>query len=122
MYNKVILIGRLTKELELKKTNESHYARFTLAVNERLGDGKEDRVDFINCVVWGKLAEVMAKHLNKGSLIQLDGKIRTGSYEGQNGTVYTTDVVASNVVFLDSKPTEAKEAKLEERPVDSLPF
>ena len=118
MYNKVILIGRLTKDIELQKTKDSEYGRFSLAVNEFRGKDKEDHVDFINCIAWNDLAKNMAMHLSKGSLVQVDGKIRTGSYTNKEGaTIYTTDIVVNNVVFLDSKPKE------EQAPVEEdLPF
>ena len=111
MYNKVILIGRLTKDLEPVKTKESEYVRFSVAVNEYRGKDKDDDVDFINCVAWGDLAKNMATHLKKGSLVQVDGRIKTGSYVNKKGaTIYTTDVVLNSVVFLDSKPKETNDA------------
>lgn len=107
MYNKVILIGRLTKDIELQKTKDSEYGRFGLAVNEYRGKDQDEHVDFINCIAWNDLAKNMATHLFKGSLVQVDGKIRTGSYTNKDGvTVYTTDIVVNSVVFLDSKPKE----------------
>ncbi len=119
MYNKVILIGRLTKDIELQKTKDSEYGRFGLAVNEFRGKDKEDHVDFINCIAWNDLAKNMATHLSKGSLVQVDGKIRTGSYTNKEGaTIYTTDIVVNNVVFLDSKPKEEQAPVVEE----DLPF
>lgn len=86
MYNKVILIGRLVAAPELHKTStDKSVARVTVAVNRRYKDQNGEReTDFVNVVVWGKLAETMASYASKGSLISLDGEIRTRRYE-KNG-------------------------------------
>lgn len=99
--NKVILIGRITKDLELKHTNNSlAYCKFTLAVNKAF---KKNEADFINCVVWRKTAENLVKYCRKGSQIAVEGAIQTGSYTNNHGTrVYTTEVMAETIEFLDS--------------------
>ena len=86
MYNKVILIGRLVNTPELNKTaNDKSVARATLAVNRRYkGQNGEREADFVNVVVWGKLAETLASYASKGSLISLDGELRTRRYEKDN--------------------------------------
>ena len=109
MINRTILIGRITKNLELKyTTNNIANLRFTIAVNRRIK--KEDgtqQADFINCVAWRAQAENMAKFLQKGSLIGIEGRIETGSYQAQDGQMrYTTDVVVDNVQFLESASKE----------------
>ena len=89
--NKVCLNGRICQDLELRETGENKYTRFSLAVNRRVTkeDGTRD-ADFINCVSWNKTAEVMVEHLKKGSLIGIEGRIQTGSYENDKGDkVYT---------------------------------
>lgn len=100
--NKVILIGRLTKDPELRFTAGSGMAvsRFTVAVNRRK---KEDGADFINCVAWGKTAETIAQYLTKGRQVAISGSIRTGSYDAQDGTKrYTTDVAVESFEFIGS--------------------
>lgn len=106
MINRVVLVGRLTKDPELRYTPSGvAMARFTLAVNRTFSNQQGEReADFINCVVWRKQAENTANYLKKGSLAGVEGRIQTGSYEGQDGKrVYTTDVVADSVQFLEPK-------------------
>ena len=99
--NKVILIGRITKDLELRRTNSDLlYCKFTLAVNKAF---KKNEADFINCVAWRKTAENLVKYCRKGSKIAVEGNIQTGSYTNKHGTrVYTTEVVAETIEFLDN--------------------
>ncbi|CUQ09429.1 phage-related single-strand DNA-binding protein [Clostridium paraputrificum] len=100
--NKVILIGRLTKDPELRFTAGSGMAvsRFTVAVNRQF---KKDETDFINCVAFGKTAETISQHLTKGRQIAVIGSIRTGSYDAQDGTKrYTTDVAVDSFEFVGS--------------------
>jgi len=106
MINRVVLVGRMTKDIELKYTqNGIANVRFTLAVNRAFTNQNGERqADFINCVAWRSQAENMAKFLRKGSLIGLEGRIETGSYQAQDGTTrYTTDVIADSVQFLESR-------------------
>ena len=106
MINRVVLVGRLTKDPELRYTPSGvAMARFTLAVNRTFSNQQGEReADFINCVVWRKQAENTANYLKKGSLAGVEGRIQTGSYEGQDGKrVYTTDVVADSVQFLEPR-------------------
>lgn len=106
MINRVVLVGRLTKDPELKYTPSGvAMARFTLAVNRTFKDASgEQQADFINIVVWRKQAENTANFLKKGSLAGVEGRIQTGSYEGQDGKrIYTTDVVADSVQFLEPR-------------------
>lgn len=104
MLNKVILIGRLVRDPELRYTpNGKAVANFTLAVDRGFKDKEtgESQADFIRIVTWDKQAELCANNLGKGRLVAVDGSIRTGSYEKDGQKVYTTDVQASRVVFLD---------------------
>ena len=106
MINRVVLVGRLTKDPELKYTPSGiAMARFTLAVNRTFTNQQgEKEADFINCLVWRKQAENTANYLKKGSLAGVEGRIQTGSYEGQDGKrVYTTDVVVDSVQFLEPR-------------------
>lgn len=103
--NKVNLIGRICNDLELNQSGENKYTRFTLAVNRTYVNEDGTRpADFISCVAWNKLAEVMNEHLKKGSQIGVSGKIQTGSYDRQDGTkAYTTDIIVEGFDFLEKK-------------------
>lgn len=106
MINRVVLVGRLTKDVELRNTPSGvAMARFTLAVNRTFSNQQGEReADFINCIVWRKQAENTANYLKKGSLAGVEGRIQTGSYEGSDGKrVYTTDVVCDSVQFLEPR-------------------
>jgi single-strand DNA-binding protein len=108
MLNRVILTGRLTKDPEIKYTASGvAVTRFTLAVDRAFSNKQgEKETDFVNIVVWRKQAENVANYTKKGSLVGVDGRIQTGSYEGQDGKrVYTTEVVAESVQFLDTRKT-----------------
>lgn len=106
MINRVVLVGRLTKDPELKYTPSGvPMARFTVAVNRttKKQDGEQE-ADFIGCIAWRKQAESLANFMRKGGLIGVDGRIQTGSYEGNEGKkIYTTDVVADSIQFLEPK-------------------
>lgn len=104
--NKVMLIGRLTTKPELRYTGSNlPYTRFSLAVNRTFNNAQGQReTDFINIVVWRKQAENVCQYLDKGSLVSVEGRIQTGSYDDKDGNKrYTTDVVADSVQFLESK-------------------
>lgn len=104
--NKVFLIGRLTKDPELRYTgSNTAVASFTLAVNRTFTNQSGEReADFINIVVWRKQAENVKNYLSQGSQVAVDGRIQTRSYDDNNGQRrYVTEVVADNVEFLGSK-------------------
>lgn len=106
MMNRVVLVGRLTKDPELRYTPSGvAVANFTLAVNRPFSNQQGNReADFINCVIWRRPAENVANFLKKGSLAGVDGRIQTRNYEGQDGKrVYVTEVVAESVQFLEPK-------------------
>ena len=134
--NKVVLLGRLTKDPELKYAAGSGTAvcRFTVAINRQF---KKDETDFINCVAFGKTGETITQYLTKGRQIAVTGSIRTGSYDAQDGTKrYTTDVIVETFEFVESKKKETNEfdkqannfpdpfTKEHEEPVfeDDMPF
>lgn len=111
MINRVVLVGRLTKDPELKYTQGGiAVCRFTLACNRPFkNDSGDQQADFINCVAWRKQAENVANYLRKGSLAGVDGRIQTGSFEGQDGKrVYTTEVVADSTQFLEPKSNRSE--------------
>ena len=103
--NRVELIGRITRDPELRYTSSNiATTRFTLAVNRPFqGQNGEQGTDFINIVVWRKQAENVKKYVSKGSLVAVEGRIQTGSYEKDGQRIYTTDVVADSVQFLETK-------------------
>lgn len=119
--NSVVLIGRLTRDPDLKYlTNENNTAvtRFTLAVDRQLSKDKKAEnearniptADFISVTVWGKQAENVMSYVSKGQLVAVEGRIQTGSYEHKDGTRrYTTEVVANRVQFLEWGDSKSKE-------------
>ena len=111
MLNKAILIGRLTKEPELKSTgNGISVLSFTLAVKRNYKTDGEYQSDFINCVAYRKTAEFISQYFNKGDLISVDGMIHTRSYESDGRKVYVTEVIANDVGFVESKSEKKEEA------------
>src|SRR5699024_5038751 len=104
--NRVVLVGRLTRDPDLRYTASGiAVANFTVAANRPFRNQQgEQEADFINCVVWRKTAENLANYMKKGSMIGVDGRIQTRSYEGQDGKmVYVTEVLAENIQFLESR-------------------
>ncbi len=104
MINRTILVGRLTRDPELRKTGTGKsVVNFTVACNRQFGN--RDEADFINCVAWNHTADFMANYLKKGALVGLEGRIQTGSYEDNTTgkVVYTTDVVVDNLQALESR-------------------
>lgn len=100
--NRVVLIGRLTRDPELRKTqNGTSVCSFTLAVNRRQNQDGTQEADFINCVAWNKLADNIQLYQKKGNQLGIEGRINTRSYDNQQGQkVYVTEVIAENVQFL----------------------
>ena len=104
--NKVLLVGRLTRDPELRTTPSGMaVTRFTIAVSQNYTNKNGERgADFINCSAWGRQADNIAKYCRKGSLVSAEGRIRTGSYDAQDGSKrYTTEVVCDTVNFLSSR-------------------
>lgn len=135
--NKVMLIGNLTRDPEINTTNNGvSVCRFAIAVTRRFANAEGERdADFINIVVWRNLAETCHKYLKKGSKCAVVGRIQTSSYDAQDGTKrYTTEVIADEVEFLNSRNSDSNEASsnasknnetAELEPIDdddSLPF
>ncbi|KRK78777.1 single-stranded DNA-binding protein [Companilactobacillus nodensis] len=110
MINRVVLVGRLTRDAELRYTSSDQaVTSFTLAVNRQFTNSKGEReADFINCVIWRKAAESFANFTSKGSLVGIDGRIQTRSYENQQGQrIYVTEVVSEKFSLLESKAEKA---------------
>ena len=106
--NKALLIGRLTRDPELRSTSTGrNVCQFSIAVNRNFTNANGEReADFINCVVWDKQAENLVKYQKRGNQIAVDGRIQTRNYEDKDGKrVYVTEILASNISFLDSKGT-----------------
>jgi len=135
MLNRVILVGRLTRDPDLRYTADGGVAviRFTVAVNRKFTNQQGEReTDFINIVAWRALAENCGKYLKKGSLVAIEGRIQTRNYENQEGrTVYVTEVVADDVRFLytrtnsDKSPNQPEEDPFTDGEVlgpDEIPF
>ena len=135
--NRVCLVGRLTAKPELRYTgSNTAYTRFSIAINTTFANAQGEReADFINIVAWRRQAENICQYLDKGSQVSIDGRIQTGSFTGQDGNRrYTTEVVADNVQFLDTRrnqnnstPYDYQDAPAPEEPstpvdVDSDPF
>lgn len=103
--NKVILMGRLTRDVEMRQTaNGVSVTRFTIAVNRRFAKEGQQQADFIGCVAWRQTAEFIARYFQKGSMIAVVGNIQTRSWDGQDGKKqYATDVVVDEVYFTGSR-------------------
>ena len=134
--NKVIEIGRLVREPEIRYSqgaSSTCIARYTLAVDRKFKQEGQQTADFINCIAFGKLGEFAEKYLHKGVKIAVVGRIQTGSYKNKDGnTVYTTDVVVEEQEFCESKsqsnsqPQPAQSVDMGfmniDTDMDSLPF
>ena len=137
MINNVVLIGRLTRDVELHRTPQDQaVGQFTLAVNRNFKnqDGGYD-ADFINCVIWRKLAENFANWIKKGNLVAITGHIQTRNYENQQGQrVYVTEVIIDSFRSLEKRDNSANQNSIDEQmppslesnqmniPDDGLPF
>jgi single-strand DNA-binding protein len=115
MYNSTIIVGRITKSLEMKTTaNGVNILSFTIAINKKVKD--KDQVSYISCVAFNKTAEILTTYADKGSLVLVDGELQSRSYEKDNRTVYVTEVLVGRVVLLDRKE---KTANIEDEPKPS---
>lgn len=138
MINNVVLVGRLTRDPELRYTPSNvAVATFSLAVNRNFKNQAGDReADFINCMIWRKPAELLSEWCKKGNLVGITGRIQTRSYENQQGQrVYVTEVVAESFQTLEKKDNSANQSSMENQmpqsfgtsdpmdiPDDGLPF
>ena len=118
MINKVVLVGRLTKDIEVRKTTTGiSTTSFTLACNRRSRSEGGPTADFINCVAWRQSADFLGTYAHKGDVVALEGRITTRNYEGQNGRVYVTEVTADNVQLVSSRRATSESEAVSERPV-----
>lgn len=118
--NKVILMGRLTRDPDIHKTDKTVVARFSLAVDRRFKAEGQPSADFISCGAFGKTAEFLEKYVKQGTKLVLEGRVQTGSYEKDGVKHYTTDIVAESVEFAESK--RVSEENTQEPPAESNDF
>lgn len=119
MINSVVLVGRLTKDVEVRKTNGGiSVARFTVACDRRYSkDPNNKQTDFISCIAWRQQADFLGQYARKGAMVGVEGRIQTGSYDRQDGTkAYTTDVVCDSVQLLESKARSEQRAQQQSDP------
>lgn len=118
--NRVTISGRWVKDPEVRYTQDQNaIAKGTIAVNRK---GKDKGADFISVVAFGKTAEFIQKYFTKGMKADIGGHIQTGSYDGKNGKVYTTEVVIDEIEFGESKAKEEPKEEFENVSDDELPF
>lgn len=124
--NKVYLIGRMTKDAEIRTTqNQTMVATFTLAVDRRFKDKDGQRqADFISCVAWRQTADFLSRYATKGSKIAVCGEIQTRNYDKDGKKIYVTEVVVDEVEFAEAKAESKNEPKqkVKEPPVEEAPF
>lgn len=120
--NKVMLIGRLTRDVEMNySANSTAVARYTLAINRPYKREGEQEADFLRCVAFGKTAELAERYLAKGMRVAIDGRIQTGSYTNRDGQkVYTTDIIVERQEFLEKRADNSPSAP--NTPYDSDSF
>lgn len=111
MINKVVLVGRIANDFELKELDkETKVINFSLAVNKGYKNEKgESEADFINCVIWNKIAENMKEYSKKGDLVGVEGRLVTSNYEKDDVKHYKTEVRVDRIIFLGSKKEVAEE-------------
>ena len=130
MINRIVLVGRITKDPLLRKTQSgTSVVSFTIACNRRIKQEGQPEADFINCVAWNRTADFMAQYVKKGALLGVEGRMQTRNYDDKDGKrVYVTEVVADSVQFLESKKDVQSEAIMQNDEYDdyvddgSLPF
>lgn len=120
--NKVMLIGRLTRDVEMNySANSTAVARYTLAINRPYKREGDQEADFLRCVAFGKTAELAERYLAKGMRVAIDGRIQTGSYTNRDGQkVYTTDIIVERQEFLEKRADNSPSAP--DAPYDSDSF
>ena len=119
MINRVVLVGRITRDPEVRYTSSNvPVVSFTLAVNRSFADQSGERqADFIQCVAWRGQAENLGKFITKGALLGIDGRIQTRTYEAEEGTRYFTEVVADSIQFLEPKSgNQERDTNYQDRP------
>lgn len=111
MINRVVMVGRMTRDPELRRTGSgAAVTSFTLALNRNYNSADGQQADYISCVVWNKVAENVAQYCSKGSLVGVEGRLRSRTYDNAQGQrVYVTEVVCDSVQFLETKPRDKYE-------------
>lgn len=125
MYNKVILMGRLARDVDTRTTQSGKtVSRFTLAVDRRKHAEGQPSADFLNCIAWGKMAEFCQNYLRKGTKILLEGQLQSRSYEANDGSKrYVTEVNTLDIEFAESKKDTTQQAgAIQGTAVDDIPF
>ena len=123
--NRVIIQGRITKDVELRHTQTgTAIAKLNVAVRRKLKnkEGKYDS-DFVNCIAYNQLGETISKYFKKGNRIAIEGRLQSGSYTNQKGDkIYTTDVVIDEVEFIDEKPKEETQTEIVKQAMSDDPY
>ena len=122
--NKILLVGRLTKDVDTRYSQDGQTAisRFTVAVDRRYKKDNEQTADFISCIAFGKTAEFIGKYFTKGQRIGLEGRWQTGSYTNKEGAkVYTNDCAIESLEFAESKKAENNEPQISENGFVNIP-
>lgn len=122
--NKVVLIGRLSREPELRHTTSgTPVCQINIAINRPVSQGSEPQTDFINVVLWNKQAENVAKYVTKGGQVAVEGRIQTRSYENSEGKkTFVTEVIANNVEFLQTKKNDTTKTNEENTSETTDPY
>lgn len=115
--NKVFLIGRLSRDPELRHTsNNTPFCQINVAISRPVGQGKEPETDFINIVAWNKQAENLVKYVKKGNQIAIEGRIQTRSYDNEEGKkVYVTEVLANHIEFIGNNSNKTNDNQTQTR-------
>ena len=117
MINRAVIVGRLTRDPELRKTQSGlSTTSFTVAV-DRIG--KDKQADFIACVAWRQQADFLTSYAHKGNMVGIEGRIQTRTYEGKGGKVYVTEIVADNVQILESRQKEQQAEQPKQEPAEA---
>ncbi|MEE0967481.1 MAG: single-stranded DNA-binding protein [Bacilli bacterium] len=116
MMNRVVLVGRMTRDPELRRTGSgAAVTTFTLALNRNYQSNDGQQADYINCVVWNKIAENVEKYCSKGSLVGVDGRLRSRSYDNAQGQkVYVVEVVCDSVQFLETRAARERQQQMQQ--------
>ncbi len=111
MMNRVVLVGRMTRDPELRRTSSgASVTSFTLALNRNYNSQDGQQADYINCVVWNKIAENVERYCSKGSLVGVDGRLRSRSYDNAQGQrVYVVEVLCDSVQFLETRAVRERQ-------------
>lgn len=124
MINRVVLVGRMTRDPELRRTNTgAAVTSFTLALNRNYKAADGQQADYINCVVWNKIAENVEKYCSKGSLVGVEGRLRSRNYDNAQGQkIYVVEVVCDSVQFIETKANREREQQKQEVKKVTEPF